>query len=330
MTPGSGTYLDPAARQRHASLLATLTALFPVVGVAPDNQTIFWASATAVDARADLLAERLRERGLRPQQIGRAWLHDRLLPLHAEGYRRALAGATVVENRDYRPRVYLLGLIEHLERLSPRLGRACLSFAANAWGRWLLASSVLAVAALALFVRRGRGAPGFAAAAAGATGMALEVVLLLAFQSLAGHLYHALGGLLAAFMIGMAGGAILARRWLRFPHALAWALAGTAGVAALLPVALAVARAWPGPGIFVVLASIVSAGLATGAVYPLAVRAARHERAVAHVYAWDLVGAAGAALLVSLLAVPLLGLFPVALLSAALCAAAAAINRGVG
>ena len=232
--------------------------------------------------------------------------------------------------RDYRPRVYLLGLIEHLERLSPRFGRAFLWFAASPWGRWLLPGGVLAVAVLALLLRRGRGAPGFAAAAAGATGMALEMVLLLAFQSLAGHLYHALGGLLAAFMIGMAAGAILARRWLRFPHALAWALAGTAAVAALVPVALVVARAWPGAGTFVVLASIVSAGLVTGAIYPLAVRAAGHAHAVAHVYAWDLVGAAGAALLVSLLAVPLLGLFPVAALAAALCAAAAAVNRSVG
>ena len=156
------------------------------------------------------------------------------------------------------------------------------------------------------------------------------MVLLLAFQSLAGHLYHALGGLLAAFMIGMAAGAILARRWLRFPRALAWALAGTAVVAALLPAALAVARAWPAAATFLVLASIVLVGLVTGAIYPLAVRAAGHAHAVAHVYAWDLVGAAGAALLVSLLAVPLLGLFPVAALSAALCAAAAAVNRSVG
>jgi predicted membrane-bound spermidine synthase len=153
------------------------------------------------------------------------------------------------------------------------------------------------------------------------------MVLLLAFQSLAGHLYHALGGLLAAFMIGMAAGAVLARRWLGFPHALAWALAGAAAVAALVPASLAVARAFPAAGTLLVLASIVLAGLSTGASYPLAVRAAGHAQAVAHVYAWDLVGAAGAALVVSLLAVPLLGLYPVAALCAALCAAAAAANR---
>jgi spermidine synthase len=327
VTPGSGAHLDPAARQRHASLLATLTELFPAVGVAPDRQTILWASATAVDARADLLVDRLRERGLRPLAIGRAWLYDRLLPLHAQAYRRSLAGTAVVENRDYRPQVYLLGLIEHLERVSPRLGRALLSFAASAWGRWMLVGGVLAIAALALLVRRGRGAPGFAAAAAGAAGMALEMVLLLAFQSLVGHLYHALGGMLAGFMVGMAAGAMLARRWLGLGHALAWALVGAAVVAVSVIATLALARAVPAVGVFLVVGNVVVVGLVTGAVYPLAVRAAGHGRAIAQIYAWDLVGAAGAALLVSLLAVPLLGLYPVAALSAALCAAAAVVNR---
>jgi hypothetical protein len=45
------------------------------------------------------------------------------------------------------------------------------------------------------------------------------------------------------------------------------------------------------------------------------------------VYAWDLAGSASAAVLAALVAIPLLGFFPVALLLAALCLAAAWASR---
>jgi spermidine synthase len=156
--------------------------------------------------------------------------------------------------------------------------------------------------------------------------MALEMVLLLAFQSLVGHLYHALGAMLAAFMTGMAAGAVLGGRFAGRKQGLAVALGALSAVAALVPGLLELARWLPGAGTFLILAGIVLAGTGTGAIFPLAVRAAEHEQAAARIYAWDLAGAAGAALLVSLLAIPLLGLFPVAALSAALCAAAALAN----
>ncbi len=93
-----------------------------------------------------------------------------------------------------------------------------------------------------------------------------------------------------------------------------------------MPVILATARAAPAAGAWLIFAGIVLAGACTGAVYPLAVQVAAHGQAAARIYAWDLAGAAGAALLVALLAIPLLGLYPVAWLAAALCALAALAN----
>jgi spermidine synthase len=273
-----------------------------------------------------VLVRRLGERGIHPLQIGRAWIYDRLLPMNATSYRRSLASTVAVENRDFRPVVYLFGLIENLERLTPRNGRALLAFVQASPAGWPLAGGILALAMVAFVVQRGRGAPGFAAAAAGAAGMSLEMVLLLAFQALVGHLYHALGGMLAGFMAGMAAGALLGGRLRGVARALAGALGVLATVAALVPGLLAVARAYTGMAVPLVLAGIILAGVSTGAIYPLAVRQAGHAEAAARIYAWDLAGAAGAALLVALFAVPLLGLFPVAALSAALCAAAALAN----
>jgi len=156
--------------------------------------------------------------------------------------------------------------------------------------------------------------------------MALQMVLLLAFQALRGHLYHALGGLLAAFMGGMAAGALTAGHFLHRPRVLARACAGAAVAGALVPLSIECARLWPGWGAGIIVAVTVLVGASTGAVYPVAVHVAGHASAGANLYAWDLAGAAGAAALASFLAIPLLGLLPVAVLSAALCALAAMLN----
>jgi spermidine synthase len=325
-TPGSDAYLDAGARQRQASLKATLAAVFPIVAASPGGQTLFWASEKSVDASPGLLATRLGERRLHLAQVGRAWLFDRLLPFHAEDHRRAMATALPIENRDFRPVVYLFGLLETLQRFSPALARAALALVRAPWAPWFVAACVLGLAGLAVLALRGRPTPGFAVAAAGAAGMALQMVLLLAYQAMRGHLYHALGGLLAGFMAGMAAGALAAGHFLDRPRVLARACAGAAAAGALVALAIACARAWPGwaGGIIVVVTVLV--GASTGAVYPVAVHVAAFPGAGARLYAWDLAGAAGAAALASLVAIPLLGLVPVAALCAALGAAAALAN----
>jgi spermidine synthase len=325
-TPGSDAYLDPAARQRHASLVATLAAVFPAVAASPGSQTIVWAAEKGVDARPSVLVGRLKERGLHLAQVGQTWLFDRLLPFHAEDYRRALTMALPIENRDFRPVVYLFGLVENLQRVSPALARAALALVRAPSLGWLVSGLVLGLAGMAAYFRRGRPAPGFAVAAAGAAGMALQMVLLLAFQSLYGHLYHALGGLLAGFMAGMAAGALAAGRFLHTPRALARACAGTAAAGVLVPFAIECARWWPGWGTAIIVTVTFAVGASTGAVYPVAVHVAARSNAAARLYAWDLAGAAGAAAFASLVAIPLLGLLPVAALAAAVCTAAALAN----
>jgi spermidine synthase len=326
VTPGSDAYLDAGARQRHASLVDTLAAVFPTVAVSPGSQTILWAAEKAVDARPGMLASRLAMRELHLAQVGQTWLLDRLLPFHAEDYRRSLATALPIENRDFRPVVYLFGLIENLQRFSPALASAALALARAPWAPWFVAALVLGLTGLVVIIRRGRPSPGFAVAAVGAAGMALQMVLLIAFQSLCGHLYHALGGLLAAFMAGMAAGALASGRFLDQPKSLARACTGAAAAAVLVLLAIECARWQPGWSTAIIVAVAFVVGASTGAVYPVAVHVAGRANAAAGLYAWDLVGAASAAALSSLVAIPLLGLVPVAALSATLCAAAALAN----
>ncbi len=327
-TPGSDAYLDAGARQRHASLLAALDAVFPAVGVAPGGQTILWAAEKDVDARPTVLAARLGQRGLHLAQVGKTWLFDRLLPFHARDYRRAVATALPIENRDFRPVVYLFGLIETLQRFSQPVARSALVLARARWTPWVLLAAVLGGAAAFVGLRRGRPAPAFAVEASGAAGMALQLVLLLAFQALRGSLYHAMGGLIAGFMAGMGVGALVAGRFLGRPRVLARACAGAAGAGLLTVLALELGRAFPGWSATLIILATIVVGASVGAVYPVAVHVAKLPNAASRLYAWDLAGASIAAAFVALVAIPLLGLAEVALLSAVLCAAAAVANLG--
>ena len=318
VTPGAETYLDAPARQRHASLLATLASVFASVGVAPGADTIFWAAEQAVDARPAVLVRRLTERHLRLAQVGPSWLFDRLLPFHAEDYRRTLATAQPIENRDFRPFVYLLGLLENLERVSPTLAHAGLFLARLSWPWWAMAFA-LPLCLLLRVQRRSRVA--LAVAVAGGVGMALQLVLLLAFQALVGHLYHAIGALLACFMAGMAAGSLAARRFLHVPSVLARACVGVATAAALVPLVVVLARLLPGLANAALFAVTVFVGATVGAVYPVAVHGAGPDAAF-RLYAWDLAGSAVAALVVTVAAIPVLGLLPVAGFAAAFAAVA--------
>jgi predicted membrane-bound spermidine synthase len=129
-------------------------------------------------------------------------------------------------------------------------------------------------------------------------------------------------------MTGMAAGASMARKLAAKRRALAWACAAGALMSAFLTGALAVASRWPQVSTSLMLLGVVVAGASTGAIYPLTVAVAARRHAAARMYAWDLAGAAGAALLVSLLAVPLLGLYSVTALAGCLYAVAALANLG--
>jgi spermidine synthase len=324
-TPGSDTYLGDAAKQRHATIWAAVAAVFPHLGSSPGGETILWASPQPVDARPGLLVARLKERGLHLSQVGPTWLFDRLLPMNNASYQRAVKQASAAESRDFRPAVYLFGLLETLQRFSPAFARRVLALALVR-GPWLAGGGVLLGVGLLLALARRRPAVGFAVAAAGAAGMSLQVVLLVAYQALRGHLYHGLGLLLAASMAGMAAGALATGRGSSRKNALGLAVAGAASVAMMTAAGLGIARGLPEMATATIVALLVAVGAGTGAVYPLAVRAAARTGAGARMYAWDLVGAAAAALVTSLVGIPLLGLVPVALLCAGLCAVAAVAN----
>ncbi|MFQ5809696.1 MAG: hypothetical protein ACE5JM_08780, partial [Armatimonadota bacterium] len=167
------------------------------------------------------------------------------------------------------------------------------------------------------------------------------IALLLGFQTLCGHVYHTIGLLTGAFMLGLAGGGSWMSRRLRGVRQPLWVLAVIqlciVSYAALLALALTGLVRWSVQPAGVILVQAVfcalmaASGFLVGAVFPLAGRAqleARAERtksgeedvggAAGTLYAADLVGACIGGLVASTVLIPVLGMMQACVVAAVL------------
>jgi spermidine synthase len=311
---GSETYLGDEMALVHASVHAAMRRAYGNVSALPGPRTLLFAGRDgAVDLGFGTLERRFEERELSTRLFGRAELMDRTLDFKRELYRERLSSTSALRNVDLHPAVYFHASLQWLARSLPSLSRALSRLARAAESRvWSFPLGALVLAVLWGLLRRRRVAAGFAIGVAGLSGMAIELCLLLAAQELRGVIYHEIGALLTAFMLGLAGGAVVGRRvlalWPR--QALRMTVAACALVAFLGVVVLHIARDSPGRALVLFLALMLLLGATVGACYaPATVAlAARHgPSAAGRAYAWDLIGAAAGALAATF-ALPVLGL----------------------
>ena len=324
----SETFIGEELRQLDASVLQAMREVFPSVALVPGETMYLTASAQpgGVTQDARVPAQRLRERDLEAHYVTPFWLEERMLPFRVEMIRQALArGEPPPANRDFRPIAYYYQTKLWLRQMAPaaRPVLRALSRVSLWWFGAALGAAVLA--ALLLGRRRRYRAPAVALAvmAAGGAAMTLEIAALLAFQVVRGYLYHQLGVLIAAFMAGLAVGVFWAeRRLARRPEdSAAVCVSAMAGLAALAAVFWAAAGPMvrhPQAASWALGAVLLAGGALVAAAFPAAagLYAGRGDRVVASaatVYAADLVGAAGGALLTSVVLIPVLGLGATAL-----------------
>jgi spermidine synthase len=262
------------------------------------------------------IAARLEQLGLKTKLVNRNYLAAMLAPDRlADVHRGATQPAPV--NRDFTPALYLLHLRHWASQF--RVG----------FGPFQV---VLAIA-FAAYLARLRG-PALTLFASGFAGSALEIVLLLGVQILAGSLYQQVGLVVTLFMAGLAAGAFtMDRRGRRASRrTLAGLALAIAALAAALPWVLRglslLSRATAGDVLLPALIGLITFALAAlaGAQFPLANRLELGAAGpvVSRLYTADFVGACLGALLASTLFIPLLGVTAVCLLTAALNAGAGA------
>jgi spermidine synthase len=337
---GSEVQLTGPVQLAAATVDRTLAAAFPDRLIVPGERMLFLAAARAGTLTSDwrVLSDRFIRREIHADFVNQVWLRDAFLPLRAELVREAISEVPNPPlNTDLNPISYYHQTRIWLAQLSPWLSRpARLLSRMSVW--WAMAAFALAalIAGISRGTRRRAAAIVIAAATMGAFGIVTEVVALLVLQSACGYLYHAMAIVMAAFMAGLAAGALLPAvretQGTAFPPLLIALLAMATGASLLLPGLAQAALHHPGLALPALAVLLLCTGCLVGAAYPVLTvlygRGRDVSAAAGAVYAVDLVGSAGAALLVGIVAVPLLGLAGVSL-ATAICLGAALLLTAI-
>jgi spermidine synthase len=314
------TYLGGAGGRLLAIIASTMRDVFPQVRAVPGEEILLIAGGPDAQLTLDpeVLVRRLEERGL-----GSLALLPEMLPLLVDPDRsRAVEQRISVpapENTINRPRAVLVAGGLHEGRGRPSLLR--LAHTLERRSAWPLGIGLaLAVLGLLATTLRRRPPGATTAAVVGFCSMGWWLLLIACWQSTRGSVYSEVGALTASFMGGLAGGAALTARLPKPEKRLPLILA--AGVLLSLSVASGLALFSPLIAIPVLLAT---SGFLTGAAFPgMAVLTAHDNtrRGAGVAFAADEAGAACAALLIGIIAIPWGGLVVTATALAALLLAA--------
>jgi len=328
--PSSPVYLHGPLRSLNLTVLAAARQVFDSLVYLPGEQMTIVATpgSSYLTQEAAVLLSRARQRGLQSNMLY-AWLPD-MLRADFTDYVQSQTQLTeqVPVNSDQRPVAYFYHQAWWLEHRHPGWGEKLSRLTeADAWQWWAIAGVLLFLWALTSCTGPGRRTVvPMAVVVAGLCGMAVEMVLLISFQSHYGYVFQQIGFIVGSFMVGLAGGSWWLGRWLQQQPArrsialrLAGILGGGAALVALMPPLLSwIWQAAQSPaaesvvayGVYPLLAALL--GLWIGAEFPLAAALwakARHQQAQSAtvLYGADLIGAAVGALIGGTLLVPLLG-----------------------
>ncbi|MGA7558507.1 MAG: hypothetical protein WBW12_06295 [Terriglobales bacterium] len=343
----SEDYISPDLAEFLRCIQHTLQTVFPYV-VAIPGETIHFFAATEPDVLTDnpqTLMARLQERNLKTQYVREYFIPFRMMPDRMEQVREQLRPlASTPVNRDFEPIAYYFDIV--LWSTQFKLGysrwfRAAAHIPFAGVLETVLVVSLLVAALLALVPAREKRARSSAAGCMAATGftlMALQIFLLLAFQSVYGYVYQQLAILIAMGMAGIAYGSWLGIRRIRSNDSPPYRTMGTtqfllalSGPALIFVVSLlskisGMTATWlAAQFVFPALAALC--GMLGGYQFPVATEIYLHDRdnmndlggqsRLGALYAIDLLGGCVGALLLSSYLIPVFGFWKTAWLSAA-------------
>ncbi|HEY3380204.1 MAG TPA: hypothetical protein VGK32_00465 [Vicinamibacterales bacterium] len=344
--PLSENLVTRQALLRTASVVRAIRPAFATVDVLPASGAIVVASRATLPSDVEVLVARLASRHLGTRLITPAYLryvyeNDRRADLAAR-----LEQVPARANSDVRPVCYQYTAVLWLTQFFPSLTRLDLTTwsSPDRWPPMVQFVIVAVVLGVTLAVRVvGRARPYALAFVAGFAGMLLETVGIFDYQARRGALFEDLGFLVMAFMVGLSAGAWAAGRWRAERQASAGRRLALAGLGALAATGLLMAWLVAG-GIEVSLLTtallLLLAGTAASLVFASATRycfvndgagrgvllappagnpagtVSPGDIPVGGLYAADLAGGCLAALVASVVLMPLAGLVTTAWLVA--------------
>ena len=307
---GATEYQGPEARRLNSSVYASLAGAFPHILIVPGERNYYLASPAPLAIGVAALVGR---RGVQTEYVNRFYIDDSLLA-ERSALLAAAIDTTAPPNRDFRPVAYYRQLAYWLSYVG---------FDPVPW---------LAGAALVLLLSAGRlSAVGGSICAGGFAVSAVEIVLLVSFQTLCGSLFQMTGILITAFMAGLACGAWIRDRVIRQSTTRAFIVTQLALAAGcfFLPLILLWLQSATLPPVIVggvVSAAALAAGTTGGLEFTLAagLREAAAGAAPGELYGLDLAGSAIGALTASVYIIPLFGVTGASLIAGGVSAAGGA------
>ena len=219
LIPGSMTYLSRELVALNATILQTAKHVFPYLSIIPGETNLVLASSdeSVIQNSADILIQRMRERSLQTRLLSDFHIRYKFDQKRRNWYDNEIRKAgEMLLNRDFHPSALYYDLVFWNSIHSPAIAGLfrqlkCLRFSYVVISTAMLFGILLLLQRYRLawqksFIMLPIIATGFA-------GMGVDIVLVLAFQSLYGYIYHWIGLLIAAFMVGLTlGGMWMTRR----------------------------------------------------------------------------------------------------------------------
>ncbi len=340
--PGSLTYMSDELRDLNRMTYFTLRRAFAHVRPIPGETTLWLASHSDAMSNTPLeaLVERWAGRDLTTQLLTAPHIVLKIDQRRLDWFWTSLAAeeaaGKILINRDLHPVGLLYGLSYWNALFSPRVARV-FKFTSQL-KLWTLGLPVIGLALVSLtglrLTGRGKGAVlPIAIATTGFTGMTANLIIVFAFQTLYGYVYHWIALLTSAFMAGLSlGGLLMIRRLAGVVKGRATFLKLELGLVlywTLLPIALIILYSGiTHPLVFTsiqwtLLLMNVLAGFLVGSQFPLANKiwlAVRKDSSgtAGILYASDLAGAFLGSIVVSVVLIPVLGIVQTCLLAAVL------------
>ncbi len=329
--------MNDELRYLNKMFYGTLQQAFPSVRPIPGDLALWLASPSddVSTATAETLLERWQRREIETKTLTAPYVQHRLDPRYLDWFWASLDAQEADEafiNRDLHPLGLFYSLAYWNALFSPQVAQV-LAFASglNLWnlGLPIAGAMLLLIAVMKLTARGTTAIVPIAIMTTGITGITADIMMIFAFQTLFGYVFHWIGLLITSFMGGLSLGGLLITRRLteitRDKSALLKLELALVLFWALLPVLLSalyadVSRALAplsAPAVLLLLNGV--AGFLVGAQFPLANKIwlkGRESQGGGVLYASDLVGAFLGAILVSVLLIPVLGIPATCLLAA--------------
>ncbi len=327
--PGSLTYLSRQLKDLNACILNALKDTYAYVRVIPGEYNMNLASDSPgiIQADADLIYARIKQRNIKAALLLPGYLNYRLDKKRLDWFMSSLADATTKVNRDSRPFAVFETLVIWNRQFSTQLANLFEFFQNSDLSCAIVFIMAITFILFLTFYRKAaftKFSLAYSIATTGFFGMLISLVLIFYFQAYYGYLYYQIGMLISIFMAGGALGSMLINRHLdRMKGGLALFLA--IEILVIIFVA-ALAKALPflireSSYLILIFAGLFfGSGFLVGMEFPLASRiysAAKSEigQTAGALYFSDLAGGWIAGMLGGVIFLPVLGVFNSCLLA---------------